>query len=195
MDEADRDNETVVAALREVGVYASSVFDLVNSSDSYSSAIPVLLDFLPKRLDKNIREGIARALTVKEARGKAAKPLIRAFRNEKDPYVRWAIANALTVVAEKDDLAAIATLARNKKYGKSREMLAIALGSLKDPRATPVLIELLDDEEIAGHAISGLRKLKPKEARRHVERFLDHPRYWVREEAKKALAGIDRRKR
>jgi hypothetical protein len=37
-------------------------------------------------------EGVVRALTVKEARGTAAGPLIKTFREADDPSLKWAIA-------------------------------------------------------------------------------------------------------
>ncbi|MBN2394562.1 MAG: HEAT repeat domain-containing protein, partial [Anaerolineae bacterium] len=68
-----------------------------------------------------------------------------------------------------------------------------ALGNMKDARAIGVLIELLDDEEVAGHALMALCKLAPPEARSAIERFTDHPRTWIRNEAKRALAKIDKK--
>jgi len=37
-----------------------------------------------------------------------------------------------------------------------------------------------------------LGKLKAEKARPYIERFLDHPKAWVRREAKKALAKLDK---
>ena len=70
-------------------------------------------------------------------------------------------------------------------------MLAVALGNMKDSRAVDVLIESLDDPEVAGHALSALRKLAPPEAREAIKPFVDHPRTWVKNEAKRALSTID----
>lgn len=53
-----------------------------------------------------------------------------------------------------------------------------------------VLLALLDDEDVAAYAVMGLGKLKAREARPAVERFLDHPESWVRKEAKRALAKL-----
>jgi HEAT repeat protein len=72
-------------------------------------------------------------------------------------------------------------------------MVVLALARTGSPDAPAVLIELLDDEEIAGHAVAALRKLAPTEARPHLEPFLNDARAWVRRNAKAALAKIDKK--
>jgi len=189
----DAEDRRVARALRSVGVEVSSVWDLVNEARPYPEAIPILLQWLPKVTDDRIKEGIIRALTVKEARGIAAKPLIREFEESKDLYgAKWAAGNALSVVADDSVFGDLTRLARDKRHGKAREMVVVALGNMKNPRAVDVLVELLEDDEAAGHAIIALGKLKAKKARSYIEPFLSHPQQWIRTEAKRALAKIDR---
>jgi HEAT repeat protein len=69
-------------------------------------------------------------------------------------------------------------------------MLAIALGNIKDSRAEQVLIPLLRDEEIAGHAIIALGKVGSRNACSAIESFLNHSVAWVRQEARKALSRL-----
>jgi HEAT repeat protein len=104
----------------------------------------------------------------------------------------WAVASALETVADDSVFDEIAALATDRRYGKSRRMLALSLGNMTDPRAVDVLLDLLNDEEVAAHAVMGLGKLKAKKAAPKIEPFLEHPRPWVRREAKKALARIQR---
>lgn len=79
---------------------------------------------------------------------------------------------------------------RDTKYGKAREMLAVALGNMKDPRAIAVLIDLLADAALVGHAVMGLGKLKAPAAREHLQALTQHSEEWIRQEAKKALRGM-----
>jgi HEAT repeat protein len=95
-------------------------------------------------------------------------------------------------VADDNVLNDVVGLIRDKTYGKAREMLVVALGNMKSPDVKNILIELLDDEDLAGYAIMALGKLKCKEARSAIERFQTHPKSWVRREAKKALARINK---
>jgi hypothetical protein len=53
--------------LRAVGLSASSAWDLVNSKEPYSQAVPVLLKHLQRPYSDRIREGIARALAIPQA--------------------------------------------------------------------------------------------------------------------------------
>ena len=71
-------------------------------------------------------------------------------------------------------------------------MLVIALGRMKTTDVANTLIKLLDDENLAGYAIMALGRLKIQEARPGIERYLTHPKSWVRREAKRALAKIDK---
>ena len=50
---------------------------------------------------------------------------------------------------------------------------------------------MLDDEDVAGHAVMALGRLKARPARSAIERRLDDSRPWVRKEVKKALLKID----
>lgn len=205
VDEADRKarvavirkaSEPILAELAQAGVQAQSLSDLINTSIDYQSAVPLLIEWLPRTGHRAVKEMLARALTVKWARPEAAQPLIAEFllaSETKEPGLKWAIGNALSVVADASVFDEIVELVRDKGHGRARQMLAVALGNMKEPRAVGVLIELLDDEQVAGHALMGLRKMAPPEARSAIERFVDHPRTWVRNEAKKALTKLDKK--
>jgi len=71
-------------------------------------------------------------------------------------------------------------------------MLVIALGKMKNPHAVDLLIELLGDDEVVGHALAALGKRRDQKARPCIERLLNHPKAWVRGEAKKAIAKLNR---
>ncbi len=199
MNLREREGQRVAKALRGAGVKVDSVFDLVNTRRSYKEAIPMLMELLPTIQEPWIKEGVVRALAVKEAVGEeVARAMIREFEAI-DPSalpveqgLKWAIANTLSVIARDPVFEEVAALARERQHGKAREMLAVALGNMRDPRAVGVLVELLGDEEVAGHALMALGKLKAQGAKAAIERFRDHPKPWVRKEAERALAKIQR---
>ena len=152
-----------------------------------------MVQWLPKVEDLNLKTVLVRALSVKWAKPVAAPALIDEFyRAPSGSGLKWAIGNALSVVADDQVFDKVVHLVRDKQHGKAREMLAVALGNMKDLRSADVLIELLGDEEVAGHALIALGKLKVQRARLDIERFLDHPKAWVRAEARRALARIDK---
>lgn len=187
----------LLAELADAGFKVESVGELFNRKLNYEKVIPVLMRWLPRISNSDVKQDIARALSVEWAKGSAAL-LIDEFRKAEDGNplgVRWAIGNALAVVADDPVFDDLAELVQDPQYGRAREMLAVALGNMRNERATAVLMDLLEDEELAGHAIMALGKLKAAVARPKIERFLDHPRAWVGKEARKALASIDRNKR
>lgn len=188
----------ITAALNQkAGLSVQSVFELVNSKNAYPQAIPILLECLPSIGDKWIKEGVVRALSVKEARGIADRVLVNEFdlispMDRELQSLKWAIGNALSVVATDVVQDHLVALALDRKHGKSREMIVVALANFRNRRIVDVLIKLLDDDEVCGHAIVALAKLKAREAVPLIQRFNNHSRPWVRREAEKALDKLAR---
>ena len=192
-----RDSLPVLTDLAEAGFHLEWIEDLYSKQLNYKDAIPILLRWLPQIDNLAVKEGIVRALSVSWAKPVAAQPLIiefRKLRNESNTGIKWAIANALSVVADDSVYTEILNLVQDPGHGSARQMLAISLGSMKNPAAQDVLIDLLSEDEVAGHAIMALGKLRSTKARTAIERFLTHPKSWVRREAKKAIARIDKSK-
>jgi hypothetical protein len=190
-----RTEEELRAELRSLGYPRDSLEGFVTNRLDVRAAVPVLLRDLPKIDDEALKEQIVRGLTTPETKRvspEAVAVLVDEFRRANEHYFRWAISNALAEMADEDDLDEIASLARDDRYGKSREMLALALGRMKnEPHAVDVLLELLEDDVMAGHAIIGLRMLKAKRAKARIEPFREHDKGWVRKEAKKAVAELE----
>jgi HEAT repeat protein len=186
----------VAEALRRLGYDVDSVYDLVNMKSRYKDAIPVLVHYLGLVTDHGVKEGIVRALSVKEARGIAAEPLLSAFKDagDGDVLLKWAIGNALSIVADESVHGDLVRLVQDRTHGKAREMLTVALGNIKEvPEVVQVLIDLLDDEQVVGHALIALGKLRAHEAKTKIKELLNHEIAWIRKEAQKALKKIDRR--
>jgi hypothetical protein len=182
--------EQVLKDLGAIGFRVNTVSELRHERRQYRAAIPTLLRWLPRISDRHVKEEIIRTLSVPWAKPTAAPVFIDEFRKAEDEGVRWALANGLEVVADDAVFEDLVQLVRDKNNGKAREMLAVALGNMKDPRAVAVLIDLLGDAEIVGHAVMGLGKLKPAAAREHLEDLTRHPTEWIRDEALKALKGM-----
>ena len=190
-----KDEEKVVSALKADGIAVRSVWDLVNSSQRYRNAIPTLLRLLPEVENRKVKEAIVRALGVPEARGVAPRILIAEMKASRgDPFLGWAIGNTLSVlVTPKDDLFEdLADVLRDEELGFARQMLTDSLVKTKDPRVAEILVGVLPQEGMTGHALSALGAAKDFRSRRHVEKYLDHPNAFVRKQAKKALEKIDK---
>ena len=190
--------EGLLKDLAAAGFVVSSLHELRHRRVIYRAAIPVLLAWLPKVTYAPLKDEIIRTLSVPWAKPEAVHPLLREFRNIDDPMdteLRWVVGNALEVLADDSVFSEVEELVRNKQYGTARQMLVLGLAKMKNPRAIKVLIGLLEDEEVVGHAVIALGKLRASEARSRIESLLNHPKAWIRKEAKKALAKIDKRPR
>jgi HEAT repeat protein len=188
----------LVKALNDAGVTVESVWDLVNTKRPYPEAIPVLIAHLSLSYPYRIREGIARALTTKDACKAGYRALVSEFKkvpksdDPAAPDFKWALGNAISVVADKSNFDEVADLIRDRSHGSARDMMVLGLPRLDNRRAAAVLIEQLDDVDagVAGQAVKALAKLKAQEARTKIEHLLHHREAWVRKEAAKALTKL-----
>lgn len=163
------------------------------NKSSYKRAIQILLHWLPRVEDLRVKEDIVRTLTIKWAKPAAAPTLIEEFlATGRSGSYKWAVGNALSVVADDIVFDEVVEVVQDKGHGSARQMVVVALGNMSNPNAVQVLLELLEDDEMAGHALMALGKLGAMEAYSHIEQFLKHPKSWIRKEAKKALERITR---
>src|SRR5436305_4806254 len=99
-----REDQMVAEALQNVGLLVSSSQELLRTRDRYPKAIPVLLEMLPKVKTYTMKEIIARALGVREAKGRAEPLLISEFEaslpdsGSEAESLRWAIANTFEIL-------------------------------------------------------------------------------------------------
>lgn len=132
----------ILADLAQAGYTIESVWDLVNTRAKYPQAIPVLLKHLAREYHPRILEGIARALTVPEARGPGAWFILEALKRQPKDVLphgqpRWALANALTVIADSSMVAELQNLIADDEYADVRERLTAALKKARSKK-TPV---------------------------------------------------------
>src|SRR5260370_10219929 len=180
-------NESVLQEAQKRGILCS-VAEVSNRCDFY-----LLLEWLPQVQDPYIKETLVRAVYVPSAKPFAAPVLIEEFRKTEpsQTFLKLAIGNALSVVADDSVCNDIIELAQGRKHGKARQLTVLALGNMKDPHTTKAAMPLLNDEVVAGHAVMALGRLKAKGSRNSLKPFLHHSRAWVRREAQKVIQQID----
>jgi len=189
----------VLADLAAAGYAVDTIGALRQAGPKAKDAVPVLAGWLPRVTDDAVRADIVRALGVRWAKA-AAPALIEEFRRIPPepstldgglPGPRWAVGSALAETATDAVFADLAELARDKRYGRDREMVVLALGNMRTPDAVGVLLDLLQDDDVAGHAVMALGKLRAQRARPAIEALAGHPKSWVRQEVRKALKRLD----
>lgn len=161
--ELRRAEEPLVAALRDVGFAVNSVWDLVNTATPYPAALPVLLEHLQRPYPGPIREGIARAMAVADARF-AWDVLTRLYGAEQDTRAKDGLAVAIAAAADDDMLDDVIALVGDVKQGESRVLLLSALEKSGDPRARAALMKFGTDPELT---IEVQRTLKRMKKQRH----------------------------
>ncbi|MFF1531069.1 HEAT repeat domain-containing protein [Cellulomonas sp. NPDC058312] len=185
--------EPILVDLAAVGFAVRSLADLRRPGVRYRDAIPVLVEWLGRASDPKVKGEIARALSVPWAKPVAVRPVIEEFRAvdvEVDPTgtgVRWTMGNALEVLFDDAYFDAFVELAADKRYGKARQMVVLGLAKSKRPQVVDVLLGLVDDPDVDGHAVKALAKLRAPAARLAFESKLGDSRAWVRSEARKGL--------
>jgi hypothetical protein len=192
----------LVLQLRAVGIPARSVWDLVNTAQSYSAALPVLVSWLERlrgvdvsqREYRALYQGVVRALTVKEARPMAVRLLLEDFRRVEDNSVRWIVGNALEVLADRSLVDKLLEIVREPRFGSSRQMVVTALGRVGKGRSDVVetLVELLADDDLKLQSSAALGRLGATGSRARLAELLDDERASVRKAAAGALRRFDR---
>lgn len=161
-EEADlrRAQQPLLDELRSVGLAVQSVWDLVNTATPYPAAVPILLRHLQLPYPDRVREGVARALAVPEARS-SWNILVEQFRRDEDRAglgAKAGLAAAIAAVADDDVLDDVIELLTNPQHGQSRLLLVTAVARSSLPRARRVLSALSNDPALADEIQRALRR-------------------------------------
>lgn len=150
----------LVKELRDAGYPVESAWDLVNTPGSYPAAVPILLAHLSRPYPGRVREGIARALAVPEAKTVGWETLTRLFREEQEEQVKDGLAVAIAGAADDDVIDEVIALARDESLGASRVILLHALEHSRDRRARAALMEFGAHPNLGEESRAILRRLK-----------------------------------
>jgi HEAT repeat protein len=202
--EADRHRSAQIAAyvraelpivneLKAAGIDVEHVQDLCCPGRGNEQAVSILTKWLNQCDHISMKHTIARALGMPWAKGSAAPALICEFSRlppEIQP-AKWTIGNALASTADDTVVDELIELALDRSHGTSRQMLMLALAKTKDERVIDPLVRLLNDGQVAGHAVIALGKLKAKTTLDAIRPFLNHGETWIRKEAEKAIRSME----
>ncbi len=149
----------LVDELRAAGFHVQSAWDLVNTPGSYPKAVPILLAHLPRPYPAAVREGIARALAVREA-SCGWEVLTRLYPDEHEVRAKDGLAVAIAAAANDELIGDVIALARDTSQGPSRLLLLSAIERSTDPRARAALMDLGTDLDLTEEIQVILRRLK-----------------------------------
>jgi hypothetical protein len=149
----------LVDELKAAGFNVESAWDLVNTPSSYPAAVPILLEHLPQQYPAVVREGIARALAVPEAKI-GWNLLTRLYREEQQGRAKDGLAVAIAAAADDDLLEDVIALTRDSRHGPSRLLLLSALEHSASSQARSALMDLRTDPELKNEVRVVLHRLR-----------------------------------
>lgn len=187
------DARPLIDDLKKVGINIKSIWDLVNTKLSYKPAIPVLIEHLSKPYHLKNKEGIIRALAVKEAKGVACRAIIDEYN--KGPKTlstsyRWVFGNTMVVIITPEYVDDVIAIVSDKSNGISREMFVISLAKVRSEKTENLLISLLEDEDVVLSALEALGMMKSKKAIDKILMLTNHSKSEVKKIAKKILKKL-----
>lgn len=160
-----RQSRPLTNEVLEAGIRVASVWDFVNTDEKYPEAIPVLIKHLNKPYHRAIKEGIVRALAVKEAKGIANKAILEEYHKAPSDnfHYRWTFGNTMRVIVTEDDLEELSKIVLDESNGDSRHMFVRALAKLKSPKTREILRLLVSDNSqmVADEARKALTRKRP----------------------------------
>lgn len=113
------------------------------------------------------------------------------YSDETQDLTRWFISDCIYQIRAKSFFKEYLDIVSNRNYGRNRQMIVLLLGKLKEESAIPILIDLLEDEEVCLHAICALSEYKREAFRSYFERFENSTHPGWRKYAKAALKKLN----
>ena len=188
-------SEKLLQEVRCKGIEVSEINELIKISNEHKDVVPILLRHLQDIDDGDDKEFLVRCLGV-HGFTEASQPLIQEFYKSRKLTFKWTIGNTLSIIQDKNILSELVKIVQEKEHGISRQMFVVSLGKFKNDRnVKDVLISLLKDDDVAGHAIIAIRKIGDVELAEYIEPFLEHKKGWIRNEAKKTIEKFNKAKK
>jgi hypothetical protein len=138
----------LLADLRKFGLAVSDVWELVNTRENYDSVIPLLADHLTKNYSDKTKNGIARALAVKQAGYLwdlfASEYMVAPLGSGRIyPNASWdlpygyksGLANALANTVTNKNLGELIAIMDDDRHGESRLILLRGVKRFRSPAA------------------------------------------------------------
>jgi len=153
--------QPIVADLRAVGVQVDSVWDLVNTSEPYPAALPVLMEHLERGgYPERVMESLGRALAVKPSVAFWERLKAR-WLGARDPGEEDGAAVALAACATKAQLGDLIEFLSVEERGQSRIYFIRPILKIGGERGREV-VESLRDDPVFGQAATARLKRRRK---------------------------------
>ena len=197
-DENCRAAEPILRAIGEAtGVHSRSITAL--KEVFVPEMLDTLVEWLPKIDNLAVKASIVALFETEWSGPEIAVALIRELRSSVSydsigmsvEGYQWVVAATLSEISYSANVSDLLDIFEEGRFGRARQMLAIALGRVGAAEGVTALIAALSDSEVNGHAAIALGMLRAREATDNLIALEQDERAWVRREARRALALID----
>jgi|GEM_PF-3380979 hypothetical protein len=113
--------------------------------------------------------------------------ILLVFKSQNRPSNLWEYGDLLYKIGNFNYLHDYLELVKDKSLGSDRQMLLLLLGKSKNKTVIPVLIELLSDNSVCGHALDALSNFSGNEIEESMLKYSKSDITWVRNIAKRYL--------
>ncbi len=164
-----------VDGAEDLGRFVNKPELLSESRFDERAAMPVLIQALPSLTDEKLIGAVAGHLRQPWARPHAFAALLEAFEAaapNDGSTAAWHLGDAVGTTATAEHVEVLLRISRDSDYGAARQMVVQALGRFKKaPGVAEALLVLIDDPDVALHAMGALRRVVgAREALPHLER-------------------------
>ena len=119
--------------LEKIGYKLFTIYELILITEKDKKIVPVILKYLSKIEDENIKTHLAYFLAVKNYK-EASEKLIKEFYNAKTDEYRLALSKALSAIYNKNVLKGLLKIAKTKEYKDVNFPIIFTLRKYKDRR-------------------------------------------------------------
>lgn len=147
-----------------------------------------ILDIYKKTSLENEKISLLEDLFVIEYdRNALVELILLVFKSQNRPSNLWEYGDLLYKIGNFNYLHDYLELVKDKSLGSDRQMLLLLLGKSKNKTVIPVLIELLSDNSVCGHALDALSNFSGNEIEESMLKYSKSDITWVRNIAKRYL--------
>ena len=128
-----KEEKNFLKDLEKIGYKLFTIYELVLITEKDKKIVPVILKYLSKIEDENIKTHLAYFLAVKNYK-EASEKLIKEFYKAKTDKYRIALSKALSTIYNKNVLKGLLKIAKTKEYKDANFSIIFTLRKYKDRR-------------------------------------------------------------
>lgn len=155
-----REEAPVLSALADVGVITASIWSLWAAAKPDEKGVAVLIEQFHLPYSSTIRDHIARALGVSQARHLAWDFVVAEIRKGHPSEVTQGLFAALAGTAKRDDASLLVEMLSDERLAPERAMLIPKLMQSRQPAVRSALIEIADAPDLRDELGARLRRAR-----------------------------------